>query len=67
MSNEVLKLIQEKISAALQGSFDDALVYGRGYIRISLDLQRDIKVEHVPFAEMEKETESIAQIRKYFA
>lgn len=65
-SDKIRQYIQSKISEALAGSFDDAVIYGRGYIRISLDLHRDIKVEHVPFAEMDKEGEEVAQIKKYF-
>lgn len=64
--DKIRQYIQSKITEALEGSFDDALVYGVGFIRISLDDQRDINVSHVSYDEIEKALEEIVERKKYF-
>lgn len=66
MSKEdIIKYVNEKISEALTGSFEDATNYGVGYIRISINGVDGVTVEHVPFTEMDKEIEKIAEHKKY--
>lgn len=64
--DKIRQYIQSKITEALEGSFNDALVYGVGFIRISLDDQRDINVSHVSYDEIAKALEEIVERKKYF-
>lgn len=60
----IQEVIEAMVADALSGSFQDSLVYGSGYIKVTDDAN-GIQIKHVPFKEMEQELERVKEINKW--
>ena len=63
MDDSFAKAINEMISGAINDCFTDSLVYGTGYIKVTHD-DGALKIEHIPFSEVEKELEGFVEMKK---
>jgi pectate lyase len=62
---DIVQHVKDTVSAALEGSFTDANVYGVGFIRVSLDENRNLVVQHVPFKQLNVELERVVEQQKW--
>jgi hypothetical protein len=57
------KRVAEMVSEAIDKTFQDSLIYGVGYLRVTTD-GNDLDIQHVPFAELEVELERVVEHKK---
>jgi hypothetical protein len=57
------KRVAEMVSEAIDKTFQDSLIYGVGYLRVTTD-GKDLDIQHVPFAELEVELERVVEHKK---
>lgn len=63
MDDSFAKAVNVMISKAINDCFTESLIYGTGYIKVTQD-NNSLKIEHVPFADVEKELEGFVEIKK---
>lgn len=63
MDDSFAKAVNVMISKAINDCFTESLIYGTGYIKVTQD-NNSLKIEHVPFADVEKELEEFVEIKK---
>lgn len=63
MDDSFAKAVNVMISKAINDCFNESLIYGTGYIKVTQD-NNSLKIEHVPFADVEKELEEFVEIKK---
>ena len=55
--------ISEIMTEVVESCFLESLKFGIGIIKMQRDLDGSIKIEHVPFQNLEKELEMIVQLK----
>ncbi len=54
----------EMMTEVVEDCFDDSLQFGIGIIKMQRDFDGSIKIEHVPFDNLEKELQMILELKK---
>jgi hypothetical protein len=60
---DLKKLVSEMVSEAIEKTFNETLIYGVGFLRVTTD-GKDLDIQHVPFAELEVELERVIEHKK---
>lgn len=64
----MLKKLEEQISKqvgeAIHGAFQDQLVYGAGYIKVSTDANGIVNVTHIPFVDVPAELDEVLSVKR---
>lgn len=57
------KRVAEMVSEAIEKTFQDATIYGVGFLRVIIN-GNDFDVQHVPFVELDVELEKVVEHKK---